>query len=844
MINLFRRFFFGLSATDKISTYSKKVQEINDLEPKYEAMSDEKLVSQTDILRKILSNGQTLDSILADAFAVVREASKRVLKMRHFDVQIIGGIVLHEGKISEMKTGEGKTLVATLPVYLNALSGNAVYIVTVNDYLAKRDSEWMGEIYKFLGLSVGIIQSQMETVLKKDAYMCDVVYGTNNEFGFDYLRDNMATDLEQCVQRKLSYAIIDEVDSILIDEARTPLIISGVVEENTEKYREQANLAKKMKIEKHFTVDEKNKNVVLTEEGITYAEKLLKCEYLYDIENMEKAHMLVQSLKAMYLFKNEVDYIVKDNEVLIVDEFTGRLMQGRRYSDGLHQAIEAVEGLDIQQESQTLASITFQNYFRMFDKLAGMTGTAMTEAAEFEKIYGLDCIEIPTNMPITRIDAADAVYKSRKGKFLAVVKEIIECYKNKRPVLVGTISIETSEYISKLLKERGIPHNVLNAKYHEKEAEIISRAGHKGAITIETNMAGRGTDIVLEEGVPALGGLAVFGTERHESRRIDNQLRGRCGRQGDSGFSKFFVSLEDELMRLFGSDKIISIMESLGFDDETPIEHKLISNSIERAQKKVELYHFNIRKQILEYDNVMNKQRDTIYKQRRLVLEQYKLKEKYEEIIEYQVLNLFEYFYPENKKAKDVDWDEFLKELTTLIPANYSYSKSKSRIEIKSDLIKSAVNHFLHYMGKFHEEDILAIMRLLYIQTLDAKWIEHLKNMDLLREGIGLRAYAQKDPLLEYKREGYLMFQEMMNVVETEIISNIFKIHIIDDEEANRMLQQEKFKVTSYQGGDIGPASTGKSKSSVDTKVGRNEPCPCGSGKKYKRCCAQKQLGR
>jgi len=840
LLNIIRRYFFGFSSKDKISTYSKKVQEINSLEPKYAAMADNELTSQTDVLKKRIEKGETLEDVLADAFAVVRETSKRVLNMRHFDVQIIGGIVLHEGKISEMKTGEGKTLVATLPVYLNALTGKGVFLVTVNDYLARRDSEWMGAIYKFLGLTVGLIQSQMEIPLKKEAYSCDVIYGTNNEYGFDYLRDNMATDLDQCVQRNLHYAIIDEVDSILIDEARTPLIISGVVEESTEKYREQANLAKKMKIETHFTVDEKNKNVVLTEEGITYAEKLLKCEYLFDIENMEKAHMLVQSLKALHLFKNEVDYIVKDNEVLIVDEFTGRLMQGRRYSDGLHQAIEAVEGLDIQAESQTLASITFQNYFRMFDKLAGMTGTAMTEAAEFEKIYGLDCIEIPTNRPIVRNDAADAVYKSRKGKFMAVVKEINECYKKNRPVLVGTISIETSELISKMLKTRGIPHNVLNAKYHEKEAEIISRAGHKGAITIATNMAGRGTDIVLEEGVPELGGLAVLGTERHESRRIDNQLRGRCGRQGDSGFSKFFVSLEDELMRLFGSDKIINIMESLGFDDETPIEHKMISNSIERAQKKVELYHFNIRKQILEYDNVMNKQRDTIYKQRRLILEQFKLQEKYEDIIRYQVNLIFEHYYLENIKAKDVNWGEMITELKLLIPADYHYTESKLRAEILEELSSCAVSFFREYIKKFHVEDIFAIMRLLYIQTLDMKWIEHLKNMDLLREGIGLRAYAQKDPLLEYKREGYMMFQDMMNAVEIEIISGIFKIHIINDEEANKLLQQEKFKVTSYQGGELGPKVNRPKESNPNSKVGRNDPCTCGSGKKYKKCCGLK----
>ncbi len=839
MLSIVRKLFFGLSSDDKLKGFNSVVEIINALESKYQSMTDEELSSQTEKLRSRLQQNDTLDDILPDAFAVVRETGKRVLNMRHFDVQLIGGMVLHEGRISEMKTGEGKTLVATLPAYLNALSGKGVFIVTVNDYLAKRDSQWMGQIYKFLGLSVGLLQSQMPSELKKEAYACDIIFGTNNEFGFDYLRDNMATDLSHCVQRNLHYAIIDEVDSILIDEARTPLIISGVVDESTTKFFDVAKVAKKMKVDEHFTVDEKNKNLVLTEAGIVFAEKAFNIEHLYDIENMEEAHILVQSLKALHLFKRDVDYIVKDNQVLIVDEFTGRLMHGRRYSDGLHQAIEAVEDIEIQQESQTLATVTLQNYFRMFEKLAGMTGTALTEAAEFEKIYKLDVIEIPTNRDCVRIDAPDVVYKNKMGKYRAVVNEIEENYKNGRPVLVGTISIEISELISKLLTAKRVPHNVLNAKHHEKEAEIISNAGQKGAVTIATNMAGRGTDIVLGEGVAALGGLAVLGTERHESRRIDNQLRGRCGRQGDSGYSKFFVCLEDDLMRLFGSDRIIKIMETLGFDDETPIEHKLISNSIERAQKKVEMYHFNIRKQLLEYDDVMNKQREIVYRQRRRILEQFKLVERFEELISFHMQLVFDSFYPEQFKIKDVDWEEMLNALSSIIPATYVYENLPSRASILESLTGNALEFYRKYISQFEAHDVMAIQRFLYIHALDVRWIEHLKNMDTLREGIGLRAYAQKDPLLEYKREGYDMFQEMMNGVEQEVLSSIFKVQIVNDQEANKMLleEQKHVRVTAYHGGEEELGD--KTVINNDDKVGRNDPCPCGSGKKYKKCHGQ-----
>ena len=841
MLKLLTSLIFGRTLTEELKKYEKSVKIINALEPKFQAMTDDELKGQTDIFISRLNNGETLEDILPEAFATVRETSIRTLKMRHFDVQLIGGLTLHEGKISEMKTGEGKTLVSTLPAYLNALTKKGVFVVTVNDYLAKRDSEWMGQIHKFLGLTVGLIQSGMPLEAKKLAYEADIVYGTNNEFGFDYLRDNMTTELSHCVQRNLNYAIIDEVDSILIDEARTPLIISGMIEEDTEKYKKSAQIARKLKIEEHFTVEEKHKNIILKEEGIAETEKLLNIEYLYDIEHMDQAHMLIQSLKALHLFKRDVDYVIQNGEIIIVDEFTGRLMQGRRYSDGLHQAIEAVEGLTIQQESQTLASITFQNYFRMFDKLSGMTGTAMTEAAEFEKIYGLETLEIPTNKPLIRKDAPDAVYKSKNGKYNAAVKEIIEHHNNDRPVLVGTISISTSELISGLLKKKGIKHSVLNAKFHEQEAEIIANAGQPGVVTIATNMAGRGTDIVLGEGVIEKGGLVVFGTERHESRRIDNQLRGRCGRQGDPGMTKFFVCMEDDLMRLFGSDKIIGIMESLGFDDETAIEHNMISKSIERAQKKVELYHFNIRKQLLEYDDVMNKQREIIYKQRRLILEQEGLINKCFEIIEYHIKQIVTEFFPEKASAREVNWEELTKELSVLLPFKFINIEQRSQDETIANLFRQNKPSFDNFIEQINIDDLLSIMKIIYLHSLDTRWIEHLKNMDFLREGIGLRAYAQKDPLLEYKKEGYQMFQLLMDSVEREVITNLFKVKIISDEDMQRLMEEEenRIKITSYDRDTNNKVKVSQTKVNKDNKPGRNEACPCGSGKKYKVCCGK-----
>lgn len=841
MIKLLTSLIFGRTLTDELKKYEKTVKIINELEPKFQAMSDEELKSQTDIFIARLNNGESLEDILPEAFATVRETSIRTLKMRHFDVQLIGGLTLHEGKISEMKTGEGKTLVSTLPAYLNALTKKGVFVVTVNDYLAKRDSEWMGQIHKFLGLTVGLIQSGMPLEAKKLAYEADIVYGTNNEFGFDYLRDNMTTELSHCVQRNLNYAIIDEVDSILIDEARTPLIISGMVEEDTEKYKKSAQIARKLKIDEHFAIEEKHKNIILNEEGIAETEKLLNIEYLYDIEHMDQAHMLIQSLKALHLFKRDVDYVIQNGEIIIVDEFTGRLMQGRRYSDGLHQAIEAVEGLTIQQESQTLASITFQNYFRMFDKLSGMTGTAMTEAAEFEKIYGLETLEIPTNKPLIRKDAPDAVYKSKNGKYNAAVKEIIEHHNNNRPVLVGTISISTSELISGLLKKKGIKHSVLNAKFHEQEAEIIANAGQPGVVTIATNMAGRGTDIVLGEGVIDKGGLVVFGTERHESRRIDNQLRGRCGRQGDPGMTKFFVCMEDDLMRLFGSDKIIGIMESLGFDDETAIEHNMISKSIERAQKKVELYHFNIRKQLLEYDDVMNKQREIIYKQRRLILEQEGLINKCFEIIEYHIKQIVTDFFPDKASVKDVNWEELNKELSVLLPFTFINIEQRNQEETIANLLRQNKTYFNNFIEQISIDDLLSIMKIIYLHSMDTRWIEHLKNMDFLREGIGLRAYAQKDPLLEYKKEGYQMFQLLMDSVEREVITNLFKVKIISEEDMERLMEEEqnRIKITSYDRDTNNKVKVSQTKVNKDNKPGRNDACPCGSGKKYKVCCGK-----
>ncbi|MFH1387352.1 MAG: preprotein translocase subunit SecA [bacterium] len=782
---------FGEASQRKLESFAPLVEQINALEPDYKKLSDEELRGLTVQFRQKLAEGKTLDEILPDAFAAVREASVRTTGMRHFDVQLIGGLVLHQGKIAEMKTGEGKTLVATLPLFLNALEGKGAHLVTVNDYLAKRDSEWMGAVFRALGMEVGVIQNYMEPPERKIAYAADITYGTNNEFGFDYLRDAMATSIEECVQRDLHYAIVDEVDSILIDEARTPLIISGMVEETVSNYIKANEIAKRLAKATDFTVDEKTKNTILTEHGTKKVEKLLNVEYLFDVAHMDLAHQLIQSLRAWHAFQKNVDYVVKDGEVLIVDEFTGRLMVGRRYSEGLHQAIEAKEGVEVQNESQTLATITFQNYFRLFKKIAGMTGTAKTEEAEFWKIYKLEVIQVPTHFPMIRKDHSDLVYKNKRSKFRAVVNEIAEWHKKGRPVLVGTISIENSELLSEMIQRRGIPHHVLNAKHHEREADIISKAGQRGMVTISTNMAGRGTDIVLGEGVADLGGLHVIGTERHESRRIDNQLRGRSGRQGDQGSSRFYVSLEDDLMRLFGSNRVSGMMERLGFEEDMPIEHKLISRAIENAQKKVEEYHFGMRKQVLEFDDVMNKQRESIYALRRRILEGNALREKIMEMI--------------NQLAEDKPEEErqaFIDEL-------------KKEYENKE--------------AEVGEHNMREIERLVMLKVIDTAWIEQLHNMDVLKEGIGLRGWGGKDPLIEYKMEGYGMFQDMMRGVREQIFEMILKVQVTGGEEA-----LPKKRIVSYGA----PEKSEKPKPvKASVKVGRNDQCPCGSGKKYKKCC-------
>ncbi|NBV83867.1 preprotein translocase subunit SecA, partial [bacterium] len=760
-----------------------KIAQINELESRFSGMLDSELVAQTERFKSEIAAGKSLDDVLPEAFAVVREASRRVLGMRHFDVQLIGGMVLHQGKISEMKTGEGKTLVSTLPAYLNALEGKGVYIVTVNDYLAKRDSEWMGQIFRFLGLTVGLIQSNMPSDQRLNAYRSDITYGTNNEFGFDYLRDHLAHEIDQCCQLRRHFAIVDEVDSILIDEARTPLIISGAVANSTDVYDRVSAVVRSLEKGADFTVEEKHRNVVLTESGIRRLEQLLSIDNIYSLENMQVPHIVIQCLKALNLFRRDVDYVVKDGEIIIVDEFTGRLMEGRRYSDGLHQAIEAMEGLEVREESQTLASITFQNYFRMFPKLAGMTGTAVTEEAEFGKIYNLDVVVVPTHATVQRDDLSDLVYKSKAEKYRAIVNEIKERHAVGQPVLVGTISIENSEILSGLLKAEKIPHSVLNAKYHEKEAEIIAEAGQKNTVTIATNMAGRGTDIKLGDGVKELGGLCVIGSERHESRRIDNQLRGRAGRQGDPGASRFYVSLQDDLMRLFGSDRIARIMESLGMPDDTPIEHGMVTKSIERAQSKVEKYHFGIRKQILEYDDVMNRQREAVYQFRRQILEKSgldgRIKEQITLIISSAIKDAFD---KTGIQASGPAFDEFIAYLSTVFPVNNLselVGQVVSQNAGEAGLVEAMVKLYDYkknaISGDLFEE--LVTKRIL-LMTLDRKWIDHLHNMDVLREGIGLRAYGQREPLVEYKMEAFDMYRALLLSLAEEAISMILRTEI------------------------------------------------------------------
>ena len=758
------------------------VEEINGLESSLLSLSDTSLRAKTQEFKDRLAKGETLDDILPEAFAVVREASKRVLGMRHFDVQMIGGIVLHRGNIAEMRTGEGKTLVATLPVYLNALSGKGVHVVTVNDYLAKRDSEWMGRLYNFLGMSTGLIVAGLDYDQRKQSYGADITYGTNNEFGFDYLRDNMVVHADQMVQRPLNYAIVDEVDSILIDEARTPLIISGPGERSTERYYELAKVVPHLVKDEDYTIDEKQKTIAPTEEGIAKVEKMLHIENLYDSSNLELNHLLSASLRAYAMMERDKDYVVKDGEVVIVDEFTGRLMFGRRYSDGLHQAIEAKEGLRVERESQTLASITFQNYFRMYEKLSGMTGTAKTEEQEFNNIYGLEVYEIPPNKVLARVDMPDLIFKTKDAKYRAVVRDVVERHKTGQPILVGTTSITQSEMLSDMLTKAGIPHNVLNAKHHEQEAEIVANAGQHGMVTIATNMAGRGTDISLGEGVAELGGLHILGTERHESRRIDNQLRGRSGRQGDNGSSQFFLSLEDDLMRIFGADNIAGMMDKLGMEEDEPIEHSLITKSIERAQKKVENHNFNIRKYILEYDDVMNQQREVLYGQRRLILNNQSLRETILHMVDNLIINAMNQYADEKLYPEEWNYEGLLKhlEIYFLEPGMLTVEQMEEfgRAELQDHLIDIAHKEYEKRESLFGEANMRELEKAIMLKVVDSKWMEHLDLMDMLKEGIGLRAYGQKNPLVEYKFEAYDMFENMKEAITDETIMYLYRIQI------------------------------------------------------------------
>ena len=753
---------------------------INEIEPNYVKLSDANLVAKTDEFKRRLQKGETLDDLLPEAFAVVREASKRVLGMRHFDVQLMGGICLHNGNIAEMRTGEGKTLVATLPVYLNALTGKGVHVVTVNDYLATRDSEQMGRLYNFLGLSTGLIVANLDFNQRREAYACDITYGTNNEFGFDYLRDNMVTDVLQMVQRPLNYAIVDEVDSILIDEARTPLIISGPGQRSTDNYYKLAKIVPHLVRDEDYIIDEKQKTIAPTDSGIEKVEKMLGVENLYDAENIELNHLLGASLRAYAMMHRDTDYVVKDGEVVIVDEFTGRLMFGRRYSDGLHQAIEAKEGLKVERESQTLASVTFQNYFRMYEKLAGMTGTAKTEEKEFIDIYGLEVIPIPPNKPLIRTDLPDQIFKTKAAKYRAVVRNAVERHKVGQPLLIGTTSITQSEELSDMLLRAGVPHNVLNAKHHEKEAEIVANAGQMGMVTIATNMAGRGTDITLGEGVPELGGLAILGTERHESRRIDNQLRGRSGRQGDPGSSQFFLSLEDDLMRIFGADNITGIMDKLGMEEDEPIEHSLITKSIERAQKKVEDHNYNIRKYVLEYDDVMNQQREVLYEQRRRILRNESLRETINEMIDKLVTDAVDTYADEKLYPEEWDYEGLYKHLSQYFLTEDIMTpqdmEEYTRQELLERLLEIAHEEYQDRVNMLGEAMFSQLEKAIMLRVVDNKWMEHLDNMDMLREGIGLRAYGQKNPLVEYKFEAFEMFQNMIAAIQDETIMALYKI--------------------------------------------------------------------
>jgi preprotein translocase subunit SecA len=820
------------------------VDRINSLESEIKALSDAELKAKTPEFKERLEGGESLDELLPEAFAVTREAARRVLGLRLFDVQLIGGIVLHQGKIAEMKTGEGKTLVATMPVYLNALTGRGVNVVTVNDYLATRDSEWMGQVYRFLGLDVGVIVHGLEDTERKAAYGADVTYGTNNEFGFDYLRDNMKYSIEDMVQREFHYAIVDEVDSILIDEARTPLIISGPSEDSTDLYYRVNQIIPHLKKDTHYSVDEKVRAATLTEEGVAECEKLLKVKNLYDPAQAELLHHVQQALKAHALFKRDVDYLVKDGQVLIIDEFTGRLMPGRRYSEGLHQALEAKEGVKIESENQTLASITFQNFFRMYEKLAGMTGTAETEAAEFQKIYNLDVVVVPTHMPMIRKDYPDVVFRTESEKFEAAAREIKSLHDQGRPVLVGSSSVDNSERLSKMLKRQGVKHEVLNAKHHEREAEIVAHAGERGRITIATNMAGRGTDIVLGEGVADMGGLHILSIERHESRRIDNQLRGRSGRQGDLGSSRFYLSLEDDLLRIFGADRISGIMDKLGMNEGEPIEHSMLSKAIENAQRKVEAHNFEIRKHLLDYDDVMNKQREVIYSQRRQILAGEAMREELYGFIDDIAADLVDTYTEEKGPSEEWDWkaleERLLGHFSVRLDISQEERENLNQSGLEEKIATAARQAYENQVTLFGDKEMARAERFIVLQTLDNLWKDHLLNMDHLREGIGLRGYGQKDPLQEYRREGYDMFIAMIQRFKEEAISLLLRIRPMreretEDLEARRRQQQQRM---SYGRGDgDGKPKTVKRKGE---KVGRNDPCPCGSGKKYKKCCGRK----
>ena len=896
MINVVLKKIFGSKNEREIKRMRPLVGQINAFEPTVSLRTDQQLGAKTDEFRKRLADGAQLDDLLPEAFAVCREMSKRKLKMRHFDVQLIGGMILHEGKIAEMKTGEGKTLVATLALYLNALEGKGAHLVTVNDYLAKRDAQWMGPLYHHLGLSVGIIQHEtsflfdptydpedkrllyLRPCTRREAYRADITYGTNNEFGFDYLRDNMVTDLDQCVQRELHYAIVDEVDSILIDEARTPLIISGPTEDSTDLYYRIDRIIPGLKREEHYTIEEKTKTAALTEEGNEKVERALGITNLYDPANMNLVHHVVQGLRAHVLYHRDVDYVVKDGEVIIVDEFTGRLMPGRRWSDGLHQAVEAKEEVKIANENQTLASITFQNLFRMYDKLAGMTGTADTEASEFAKIYNLEVVVAPTNRPNIRQDFPDVVYRTEKEKFNAIVEDIKDCHQRGQPALVGTISIEKSERLAGYLVRQGIKHSVLNAKHHEREAEIIAQAGRKAGVTIATNMAGRGTDILLggnpeflfkktlyadpemtperqaslqaqiqaeceaeKNEVIAAGGLHIIGTERHESRRIDNQLRGRSGRQGDPGSSRFYLSLEDDLLRIFGSDRISKIMLKLGMEEGVPIEAGMVTRAIENAQKKVEAHHFEIRKQLLDYDDVLNKQREVVYERRRMILRGDDLTEEIRSSTEEVLDDLLAVHCPQG--AYQEEWD--LKGLADACYAQFGIDIKDGSIDFKDvgfDALRQELLKKIDEVYKKKELELGAeLLRLLekmvMLRTIDTLWKDHLLGIDSLREGIGLRGYGQKDPLIEYKREAFEMFAGMMNRMKRDVLEHLFRVQVVPGESPRPPVEQHRPVQLTLNRGEAATDDNGTKtvRRGID-KVGRNDPCPCGSGKKYKKC--------